>query len=113
LLADETFLYSEVSRRRLLSATDQRHPLLGLFHPSPFLINATDPLVAHSTNLHAIRREVRRQLKTALDQRGIAIRDKEPSLSPWRLLARLEHTAGQLGLDQRGMVVDSRAGCHW
>lgn len=95
-LADEKIKipYSEVSRRRLLSATDKRHPLLGLFHPSPFLINATDPLAAHSTDIHAIRREVRRQLKKALGELGIAIRDKGPSHPTWRLLARIEHAKG-------------------
>lgn len=94
LLRKEKLPYSEVSRRRLLSATDKRHPLLGLFLPSPFLINATDPLAARSTDIHVIRREVRRQLKKAVGQLGIAIRDKGPSLPPWRLLARLEHAAG-------------------
>jgi len=93
-LADDKLPYSEVSRRRLLSATDKRHPLLGLFHPSPFLINATDPLLGRNTDFHAIRRDVRRQLKTALDKLGITIRDGGASLPVWRLLARIEQQSG-------------------
>ena len=94
LLKDDKLPYSEVSRRRHLSATDTRHPLLGLFHTPPFLINATDPLAAQGDDVHAIRREVRRQLKKALGELGIAIRDKGASLPPWRLLARLDQAAG-------------------
>ena len=83
-----------MSRRRLLSATDKRHPLLGLFLPSPFLINATDPLAARNTDIRTIRRVVRQQLKAALNEIGVAIRNKGPSLPPWRLLARLEEASG-------------------
>ena len=94
LLKGDKLSYSEVSRRRHLSATDTRHPLLGLFHTSPFLINTTDPLAARSNDIHTIRCEIRRQLKKALSELGIAIRDKGPSLPPWRILARLEQAAG-------------------
>lgn len=97
VLATEKLSYSETSRRRLLSATHKRHSLLALFHPSPFLINATDPLAAHSTDLRIIRREIRRQLKIALSKLGIGIRDKGPSFPVWRLLARLEYLAGNWG----------------
>ena len=93
-LKNEHLSYSDVSRRRLLSATEKRHPLLGLFHPSPFLIHATDPLAARSTDIHVIRRAVKRQLKKAIGEIGIAVRDKGPSLPPWRLLARLDYAAG-------------------
>ena len=93
-LAADKMPYSEVSRRRLLSATDKRHALLGLFHVSPFLINATDPLAARSTDISVIRRRVRQQLKIALAELGIVIREGGPSLSEWRLLARLERAAG-------------------
>lgn len=93
-LRNDKLPYSEVSRRRLLSATDKRHPLLGLFLPSPFLINATDPLLARSNDIHAIRRDVRRQLKKALNELGITIREGGPSMPAWRLLARIEHKAG-------------------
>jgi hypothetical protein len=94
LLKKDQLLYSEVTRRRHFSATEKRHALLGLFHTSPFLINATDPLAARTSDINAIRREIRRQLKKALLKLGITIRDQGPSLAPWRLLARLEYAAG-------------------
>ncbi|MEX1028351.1 MAG: helicase-related protein [Candidatus Paceibacterota bacterium] len=93
-LANDGLPYAEVSRRRLLSATDKRHPLLGLFHPSPFLVQATDPLAAGTDSLPAIRRSIYRQLEQAIQGLGIAIREEGPSLPPWRLIARLEHSAG-------------------
>ena len=93
-LSDDGLPYTEVSRRRLLSATDKRHPLLGLFHPSPFLVEATDPLAANTDDLATIRRNVRRQLKDAIRRLGILIRDEGPSLPTWRLIARLERRAG-------------------
>lgn len=102
MLADEKMSYDEISRRRLLSATDKRHPLLGLFHPSPFLIRATDPLSAKTTDIHLIRRDVRRQLKQAIAELGVTIREEGPSLPVWRLLARLEHLAGNWKWIQKG-----------
>jgi hypothetical protein len=102
LLANDELSYEEVSRRRLLSATDKRHALLGLFHPSPLLIGATDPLSARTTDLQLIRREVRRQVKQALLQLGVKIREEGPSLPTWRLLARLEHLAGSWRWVQNG-----------
>ena len=94
-LAKAGLPYTEVSRRRLLSATEKRHPLLGLFHPSPFLVTSTDPLAAGTDDFPAIRRHVRRQLKDAIRRLGIAIRNEGPALPPWRLIARLDHVAGK------------------
>jgi hypothetical protein len=76
--------------------------LLGLFHPSPLLIGATDPLSARTTDLQLIRREVRRQLKRALLQLGVKIREEGSSLPTWRLLARLERLAGNWRWVQNG-----------
>ena len=94
-LAKAGLPYTEVSRRRLLSATEKRHPLLGLFHPSPFLVTSTDPLAAGTDDLPAIRRHVRRQLKEAIRRLGIVIRNGGPALPPWRLIARLDRVAGK------------------
>jgi hypothetical protein len=93
-LADEKLAYGEVSKRRLLSATDKRHALLGLFHPSPFLVTATDPLAAGSEDLQVIRRAVRQQLKQALKDLALRITDKARTLPVWRALARIESRAG-------------------
>lgn len=93
LLGGDKLTYEDVSRRKLLSASE-RHPLLGLFHPSPFLVGATDPLEASSSDLRMIRRQVRRQLKKAISDLGVTIREDVPSLPVWKILARLEHLAG-------------------
>ena len=93
-LAEERLAYSEVSKRRLLSATEKRHALLGLFHPSPFLVTATDPLAAGSNDLQVIRRSVRQQLKQALKGLGVRINDNAGALPTWRALARIENRAG-------------------
>lgn len=90
---DSRMTYEDVSRRKLLSASE-RHPLLGLFHPSPFLVKRTDPLEARSSDLRVIRREVRRQLKRAISDLGVTIRKDAPSLPAWKMLARLECQAG-------------------
>jgi hypothetical protein len=89
-IAGERLTYADVTRRRLLSATESRHTLLGLFHPSPFLVEATDPLAARSQELPKVRQEVRRQLKRALSERDVSIRDSAHSPSLWRVLARLD-----------------------
>lgn len=92
-LGGDRMTYEDVSRRKLLSATE-RHPLLGLFHPSPFLVEATDPLEARGGDFRVIRREVRRQLKKAISDLGVTIREDVPSLPVWKILARLERLAG-------------------
>jgi hypothetical protein len=102
MLAGEKFSYDEVSSRRLLSATDGRHTLLALFHPSPFLISSTDPLVAGTSDVRQIWRDVRRQLKRALSDIGIRIRDEGPHLAVWRILARLDSAAGNWDFVQDG-----------
>jgi len=96
LLGGDKMTYEDVSRRKLLSASE-RHPLLGLFHPSPFLVKAIDPLAARSSDLRVVRREVRRQLKKAISDLGIAIREDAPSLPVWKILGRLDHQAGNWG----------------
>jgi len=96
LLGGDKLTYEDVSRRKLLSASE-RHPLLGLFHPSPFLVQATDPLEARSDDLRVIRQEVQRQLKKAISDLGVTIRKDAPSLPVWKILARLERLAGNWG----------------
>lgn len=88
MLQEDKLSYSEVTRRRSLSATEKRHPLLGLFHPSPFLIEVTEPLAAKSRDIRLVRREVRRQLKQALTNLGVEIREAD---SHRRVAARIQH----------------------
>jgi hypothetical protein len=44
LFKSQGISYQEITRRRSLTATGNRHLLLGFFHPSPWLIMSTDPL---------------------------------------------------------------------
>jgi hypothetical protein len=101
LLGGDKLTYEDVSRRKLLSASE-RHPLLGLFHPSPFLVESTDPLEARSSDIRMIRREVRRQLKEAISDLGVTIREDASYLQVWKILARLERQAGNWRWIQRG-----------
>jgi len=101
MLGGEKLTYEDVSRRKLLSASE-RHPLLGLFHPSPFLAEKTDPLEARSGDSRVIRREMRRQLKMAISDLGVTIREDAPSLPVWKILSRLECLAGNWRWVSRG-----------
>lgn len=101
LLGGEKLTYEDASRRKLLTATE-RHPLLGLFHPSPFMVEACDPLEARSSDLRVIRRAIRRQLKKAISGLGITIREEAPSLPVWKILARVERRAGNWWWVRRG-----------
>ena len=89
-LARKKLPYSEVTRRRLFAAKANRHTLLAVFGPSPFLINATRNLSFIDSDVTSIRKSVRRELKKSLEQIGIAISETAPAIVPWRLLARLE-----------------------
>ena len=86
--------YSETTKRRLLTAGDKRHPILGIFHPSPFLVESVDPLGAGSSDLGAIRRYARARLKSAILELDVRIEEKAPAIAPWKLLARLDLKAG-------------------
>jgi hypothetical protein len=78
----------------LLTAGEKRHPIIGIFHPSPFLVESVDPKGAGSFDLGVIRRYVRARLKNAIRELDILIDDKAPAIKPWRLLARLDLKAG-------------------
>ncbi len=87
--------YQDVTKRRSLTATGERYPLLALFHPSPLICACTDPLVAASKSLEEVRESVSRQLRGALNNLGIAISSGDGPVRPvWRLLSALEERAG-------------------
>jgi hypothetical protein len=94
LLGQDKIKYADVTRRRLLAATEGRHALVGLFHPSPLFVESTDPLAAGSQRPSDIRRVLYRQVKRMLDDLGVVVRHKAPHLSVWRVVARLENRAG-------------------
>lgn len=88
--------YADVSKRRLLTATRNRYPILAAFHPSPFFCTNTDPLRTGKGSLTAMRVGVSKQIVSALENIGIQVskeggRGRRPS---WRLIAQIESKAG-------------------
>jgi hypothetical protein len=74
-------------------------PVMGLFHPSPFLIRETDPLAGgHATPALALR-TVSAQIRAALHKLCITVRSKpkkdaERAQAAWSLLASIERRSG-------------------
>jgi hypothetical protein len=58
--------YDKAWKGRRLQAGPSRLPTIALFHPSPFLINETDPLPTRTSNSASARERVRTQLNDAL-----------------------------------------------
>jgi hypothetical protein len=84
-------------------------PVMGLFHPSPFLIRATDPLKGHHATADSALKTVSNQLRRALRGLKIAVRDKpkkdaERSRPLWNLLAAIEQESGDYDATQAGWV---------
>ena len=89
------FLYSNLNDRRLLQPSPGRNALLCYFHPSPWLVENTDPLACKECFPSHIRRKLRSQLISALSKLGITINHHlRRSRSIWRLLSQIEETAG-------------------
>lgn len=96
-LSADGLAYGEVTKRRLLAATEGRHALLALFHPCPFLTAATEPLAAGERSPADTRRVLARQIRDALQELGVRFERGIPQLPLWRLLARLDARAGASG----------------
>lgn len=99
--------YEGIWRRRKLQAGPGRMPILALFHPSPFLIHAIDPLQAGAKTLRGIRNDVRRQLLHVLRSLDIEVRDgtvkeRERRRPTWSLIAALEKLTGTNALVGNG-----------
>lgn len=95
--------YPKAWKPRRLQAAPNRHPIVALFHPSPFLINATDPLVSLKLDPASVRDTVRKQLAKALKTLKVEVvrgpGKKSARHKPlWALLSALERTAGHAGL---------------
>lgn len=80
-------------------------PVMALFHPSPFLVRATDPLKGNCTTAHFALRTVSGQLRSELRSLGISVRSKPKKDAKrarplWNLLAAIEHRSGDYTLTQ-------------
>ena len=95
LFSGNRFFYSNLNDRRWLQPSSGRNALLCYFHPSPWLVENTDPLVCKECFPSRIRRKLRSQLISALSRLGIAINHHLRCSRPiWRLLSQIEATAG-------------------
>ena len=82
-LRRERVAYPEVTKRRLLPATEGRHALLALFHPSPLLVASTEPLDADERTLTGVRKHLRRQLRHVLRDLDVGIESRSLNLPTW------------------------------
>jgi len=86
--------YDKVTQQRWFTAGPKRQATLGLFHPSPFLVEKANPLAEPIQTSADARRLIRRQLRSALEELGIAIVREMPFRPLWKLLAQLDEVAG-------------------
>lgn len=94
--------YEKVWKRRRLQAGRGRLPTLALFHPSPFLIRATDPLVGNSLKPTPPRDLVRKQVILALNALKIDVvkgpgKTSQRRKPLWALLSALDNLSGYAG----------------
>jgi len=96
LFMGDGYTYGDLTDRRLLQPGTGRHALLGYFHPSPWLIENTDPLECKERTPSRIRRKLRSQLVVALSALDIAINPRlRRNRSVWMLLGQIEESAGR------------------
>ncbi len=107
--------YEKAYRNRRFKLTATPGPVMAAFHPSPWLIRNTDPLVKAGTTLSAVRKEVRRQILAALPKGIIkrnTVRARRRHRSIARTLAAIEQMAGvaqQSAAGWRSAIGDDRA----
>lgn len=80
-------------------------PVMSLFHPSPFLVRATDPLKGNHSSARYALRTVTGQLRKALRAQKVEIRSKpkkdaERARPLWNLLAAIERKSGDFAASQ-------------
>lgn len=85
--------YELITKRRVLQPRPKREALLAFFHPSPWLVKVTEPLSAKIRTESGMRRELARQIRSALQEAGIQIRG-ESKRPVWRLLGAIESRLG-------------------
>ena len=97
------FAYEGLTDRRLLQPRPGRNALLGYFHPSPWLVENTDPLECKKHIPSSIRKKLRSQLRSALSDLRIVIKPRlRRNRSVWKLLAQIEGKANLWTISSRG-----------
>ncbi|MBY5439343.1 helicase [Rhizobium leguminosarum] len=110
-LGKENIAYARAWKKRHLNPKPNQGPTLALFHPSPFLIKAVDPLeVRGKASLKQVRLKIRQQIIEALPK---SIAPKAPNARhdrrrkpAWAVLAAIERAqkgkeAREFGIVQR------------
>lgn len=80
--------YEKAYGRRRFKLSTTPGPVMAAFHPSPWLIRSTNPLVKVGASLSAIRKNVRRQILAALP-RGIVEQDTVKARRRHRSIAHI------------------------
>jgi hypothetical protein len=101
--------YDRVWKRRRFQAGPGRLPTVALFHPSPFLIRAAEPLVA-GLKVGVPRDIVRKQLMQALKALKVEVvrgpgKKSERRKPLWMLLSTLDRKAGDSDLTKNAWEV--------
>ena len=89
--------YEKAYRRRRFKLAAVPGPVMAAFHPSPWLIRNTNPLMKAGATLSAVRKDVRRQILAALPKgiiEGNTVKARGRHRSIARILASIERTAG-------------------
>ncbi|CAN7384462.1 hypothetical protein LJR084_002440 [Variovorax sp. LjRoot84] len=85
-------------KRRRLRARGAQMPVFALFHPSPFLTECVDPLLAAGSTLEAVRRSAIKQISAALKGvlpiRGDTKKKRTRRRPTWIVLANIERRLG-------------------
>lgn len=85
---------SKTRKRRRFRGRDAQMPIFALFHPSPFLVERVDPLMASGAGLESVRRAVRQQLSNALKAilpiRRKTKKERTRNRPTWIVLANIE-----------------------
>lgn len=91
--------YDGEKKRSRLDTSSGSPSTMALFHPSPFLVQATDPLLGAGGGPSQARRVVERQLREALQKLGVPVRaspgGQAGRRSTWELIAGLDGLRGQ------------------
>lgn len=97
--------YEKAYRRRRFKLTATPGPVMAAFHPSPWLIRHTDPLLKAGSSLRAIRKLVQQQILAALPkgilERG-TVKARRRHRSIGQTLAAIERAAGSANQSAAG-----------
>jgi hypothetical protein len=107
--------YEKAYRRRRFKLAAVPGPVMAAFHPSPWVIRTTNPLMKAGATLSAVRKDVRRQILAALpkgivERNTVKARRRHRSIA--RILASIERTAGiadQSAIAWNSAIGDDRA----